>query len=103
MIRLILPLTLALTLSACGTTKVIPVAPTPVQMPALPASLNQRAQDLPPVVATDLHGLIREGAQTDRTYNDLRDRHNAVLQAWDCVRGALLGGDTGLKCFRGSE
>lgn len=93
----------ALTLSACGTTKVIPVAPTPVQMPALPAPLNQRATDLPPVTSTDLHGMIRESVQTDRAYNALRDKHNAVLTAWDCVARALNTGADAVACFRGSE
>lgn len=102
MIRLIVALTLSATLAACGTSPV-PVVPRPAEMPALPASLNQRAHDLPPVVATDLHGMIRESVQTDRTYNDLRDRHNAVLDAWTCVAGALNKGADALECFRGSQ
>lgn len=89
----------ALVLTACATSPV-PVVPKPVEMPALPAPLNQRAQPLPPLTSTDLHGHMREGVQSDRLYNDLRDRHNAVLQAWSCVREALLDRKDGRECFR---
>lgn len=93
---------MAVALTACSTTPT-PVVPRPAEMPALPAPLNQRAQSLPPLVATDLHGHIREGARSDRIYNDLRDRHNAVLTAWDCVRAALLDGGDAKACFGGSQ
>lgn len=99
MIRLILPLTVALTLSACAH-KPVAVTPTPVQMPALPAPLNQRAQPLPPLVATDLHGMIRESISTDRAYNELRDLHNATLDAWTCVRTALNEQTDATACFK---
>lgn len=94
----VLVVVFALTLAACGTTRV-PVAPTPVQMPALPAPLNTRAEPLPPPVATDLHGIIREGAETDRRYNEVRDRLNAVITAYECVRTAMLNGNDGRECF----
>lgn len=97
MIRLIIAATVALTLSACGTTKT--VVPTPVEMPALPAPLNQRAEPLPPLVATDLHGMIRESIATDRAYNEVRDRLNAVITAYECVRTAMLDGNDGRECF----
>ncbi|MFZ4165282.1 hypothetical protein [Brevundimonas sp. NPDC058933] len=99
MIRLILTATVALTLSGC-ITKPVPVTPTPVQMPALPAPLNQRAQDLPPLVATDLHGMIRESMATDRAYNEVRDRLNTVLDVYDCVRTAMNSGSDAKACFR---
>lgn len=102
MIRLILPFIVALTLSACAT-KPVPVVPEPVQMPSLPAPLNQPAQPLPTITATDLHGLIRDGLQTDRLYNDLRDRYNAVIQAWDCVRAALNQSEDASRCFTGAQ
>ena len=101
--RILIPiLALTLTLTACAPT-VVPVVPTPVEMPALPSPLNQRAQPLPPIVATDLHGLIREGAQTDRAYNDIRDRYNATIDAWNCVRTALNKSEDAKRCFTGAQ
>lgn len=99
--KFIVPLTVALTVALTGCiTKPVPVTPTPVQMPALPAPLAQRAEPLPPATATDLHGLIRESLDTDRRYNEVRDRHNAVLTAWDCVRAAMNTGSDATACFR---
>lgn len=82
----IIAMTLALT--ACATAPT-PVVPTPVQIPALPASLAQRAEPLPPITGNDLHSLIRDGLQTDRLYGDLRLRHNATVAAYECVRRAI--------------
>ena len=97
----IVPLIVIMTVALTGCiTKPVPVTPTPVQMPALPSSLNQRAEPLPPATATDLHGLIRESMATDRAYNEVRDRLNTVLDVYDCVRTAMNTGSDAKACFR---
>jgi hypothetical protein len=88
-----------LLLSACSTVKPVAVVPQTVQMPVLPAPLNQKADPLPPITGNDLHSLIRDGLSTDRAYNDLRARQAAVVDAWECVRVALKDGTDATKCF----
>ena len=87
----------AISLTAC--TKTVSVEPVPVAMPSLPAPLNETAKPLPPITGTDLHSLLRDGIAADRAYNELRDRHNAIIQAWECVRLSLRDGTDTDQCF----
>lgn len=92
-------LILALTLSGCAP-KVVAITPDPVAMPALPAPLSGRAEPLPPIVGNDLKTVLRDGVASDRAYNDLRYRYNAVLDAWECVRSALSDGHDAGECLK---
>ncbi|GAA0767020.1 hypothetical protein GCM10009434_05000 [Brevundimonas olei] len=96
--RTALILIMVLALSACAT-KPVPVVPKPVEMPALPAALAQKAEPLPALRATDLNGHLLEGADSDRRYNEVRDRHNALIDLYECVRLALLDGTDALRCL----
>lgn len=72
-----------------------------VQMPDLPDSLKARATRLPDLTDGTIKGVQRDGADVDSRYNDLANRHNAVVTAWGCVRTAVNDRDSSkLKdCF----
>lgn len=61
----------------------------PAAMPELPEAFAKRAERLPPLSDPTLGGVHRDGAETDRAYNRLAYRYNALLDAWECVRLAL--------------
>ena len=98
MIRVII-LAALFALSACAATPDTGLAKPPA-MPALPPELNQRAERLPDITDPSLGGLVIDGAETDRKYNDLAHRHNAVLKAWECIRRALAERSEAATCFK---
>lgn len=99
MTRTISILVVALALTGCGQ-KIVAVTPTPPAMPILPAKLAEEAKPLPPITGNDLHTLLRDGVAADRAYNDLRDRHNATVRAWECVRLALRDSKPVADCLK---
>lgn len=80
----------------------IGVAPA-VQVPPLPDKLNRRAVRLPDITDGTPGGLTRDGVSTDKKYNDLAYRHNAVLTVYECVRLAVNARDASAlkKCLEG--
>ena len=114
---------LALSLSACATTKDVlsPSVPRPAQvgsnteivingqtvgkapapkMPALPSSLAERAGPLPPLTDPSVAGQQKDAAETDRRYNAVAHQLNNVLDAWDCVLDALNNEKDAKACFK---
>ena len=102
--KFLIPL-VALLLVSCGH-KVEPPKPDlgsakVAQMPPLPARLAKKAERLPDITDGSLGGIHTDGAQADIRYNDLAYRHNALVDAWGCIREALNGRNTDnlTKCF----
>lgn len=81
-----LTITLCLMLMGCAKTVYVEVPSQPIELPALPPILSSEAPRLSPLIATDLHGHMREGVQSDRQYNDLRHRYDWLVRAYECLR-----------------
>ena len=90
---------MALTISACATPT--PVVPDAVNIPPIPANLAVKAPPLPPITGNDLHSLIRDGLATDRLYADLRSRHSATVDLYECVRLAINTNSSPTDCLNG--
>ncbi len=84
----------AILLSGCATTKDPNLElGRSIQVPELPSSLNQRANRLPPLRSGSMAAIQRDGVATDRAYNDLAHRYNAIIDLWACVRQAVNNRD----------
>lgn len=86
--NLILPL-LALTMvSACAHTDLEPGAPTvtPVRVPELPAEFKVKAEQLPELTDRTLGGQVNAGIESDRAYNSLGFKYNALIDLYHCVQ-----------------
>jgi len=77
-----------LSLSACATTPDLGEAK-PVSVPALPPTLAERAKALPPLTDKSVKGQLEDAIATDRAYNDLAHRYNALVDLYECVRSAI--------------
>lgn len=73
----------------------------PVQLPPLPENLSKKAEPLPPITDPTMGGLVRDGVKTDRMYNDVATRLNAVIDVYQCVRKAVNDKKDPESCFKG--
>lgn len=61
----------------------------PVAVPALPDDLAEPAKKLPPITSPRMSDQLEDAIETDRAYNALAHRYNALLSVYGCVREAL--------------
>lgn len=71
----------------------------PPKVPALPANLAKKAGSLPPLTDPTVAGVQKDGAATDRLYNDVAIQLNNVIDAWSCVMDALNNEKDAKACF----
>lgn len=102
----IIIMVMASVLAGCQTTNAPDLGEaSPARLPELPETLSKPAAPLPPSTAETLSEAIVEGMETDRAYNRLATRFNALLRTYNCMASALeRDDDDGLdECLEGSE
>lgn len=81
-------LVLVLFLAACKTTDDTGLV-VGVQVPALPESLAQRAEALPPNTDTTMGGQVLDNTRNIRAYNEKAFQVNDLIDLYNCVREAV--------------
>ena len=85
--------------TACSHTSTIPPTVVPAQIPPLPANLSVRAEPLPPITDNTMGGLIRDGINTDRRYNDVAAQLNSLIDVYECIRRTYNDHSSAEKCL----
>jgi len=76
--------------TGCATTEQQPIGlAKPVQVPALPPELSRKAARLPDIKDDTFGGIIKDGLETDKSYNAIAHQLNAVIDLYECVRKAM--------------
>jgi len=60
-----------------------------VQIPAIPESLAQRAEALPPNTDTTMGGQVLDNTRNIRAYNEKAFQVNDLIDLYNCVREAV--------------
>lgn len=88
-----------LSLSACfGKDEGTPPGVIPVQIPSLPDNLSKKADQLPSIVDNTMGGMVVDGINTDRKYNEIAHQLNNLIDVYHCVRDNINKNDM-KKCM----
>lgn len=92
----------SLLLSGCATTNKLgtQAGVAPVNIPALSENLTRRATRLPDITDTTMGGREMAGVQSDKQYNDLAFRYNAILDIYQCVRLTINNNKDPKTCLK---
>jgi hypothetical protein len=60
-----------------------------VQVPPLPAQLNEKARPLPANNDTSMGGQVLDNTRNIRAYNQVGFKYNRLLEYYECVRKAV--------------
>jgi hypothetical protein len=90
-------LPLALLLAACQTTTGL--APDP-KIPNLPANLEKKAEQLPPITDPSLGGIVRDSAASSMQYNEVGTQLNNLIDLYNCVKVSMNDKKDPKECLK---
>lgn len=90
-------LPLALLLAACQTTTGL--APDP-KIPDLPANLEKKADQLPPITDPTLGGFVIDSASSSMQYNSVGTQLNNLIDLYNCVKVSMNNKKDPKECLK---